>query len=151
VEDAIWPAVVTLETAPAVGDVLARLHRAGVTLGAVSNAYFSGRVLRRELERHGLGEHFAFVLSSGDLGVRKPSRAVFEAALLRAGAAAEATWFVGDTYAEDVVGAARAGLTAVWLRARAPAAGGDVAFRHVSGWAEFGALCAAILPAAAGM
>ncbi len=119
VERAIWPAVVTLEPKPGVEKVLAKLRAAGVILGAVSNAYFSGKILQEELNRWGLGDSFAFVLSSGDLGWRKPGASIFERALQLTGTTPGETWFIGDSYEEDIVGARRAGLTPVWMRADA--------------------------------
>jgi HAD superfamily hydrolase (TIGR01509 family) len=141
VEDAMWPAIVKLELYPGAGAMLRQLRDAGVRLGAVSNAYFSGRILERELRHHGLGDIFAFVLTSGDVGWRKPAAAIFEAALRRVGASATETWFVGDTYDEDIVGAARAGLTPVWMRSGS-AATEDDDIHCVNDWAGFTALWA---------
>jgi putative hydrolase of the HAD superfamily len=139
IEDAVWAAVVTLTPAAGVAALLRRLSAEGVAVAAVSNASFSGRVLHRELGRHGLGGDVRFVLSSADLGVRKPAPALFGAALARLGVAPDRAWFVGDTFDEDVVGALAAGLTPVWL-------GGAPAARPVAGvlrardWAAVGAL-----------
>lgn len=140
VEDAIWPAVVTLQPALGARELLACLRGARVTLGAVSNAYFSARILRNELQRHGLAEYLAFVLTSGDLGVRKPACAIFEAAIAQAGAAVDEMWFVGDTYVEDIVGAKRMGLAAVWLSKTASQPDDVTGFHRVHDWQEFGAL-----------
>ena len=116
VEDTIWPVVVTLVPRPGAIALLQRLREDRVRAAAISNAAFSGRVLNAELDRHGFGGLLQFVLSSGDLGWRKPARAIFEAALDRLAVQAERTWFVGDTLTEDVAGAAAAGLQPIWLR-----------------------------------
>ena len=141
IEDAMWPAVVTLELSSGAGVMLRQLRDAGVRLGAVSNAYFSGRILEHELRRHGLDDVFAFVLTSGDLGWRKPAAAIFEAAVDRADARASETWFVGDTYDEDIIGAARAGLTPVWMRSGSTAPADDD-IHCVNDWAGLTALWA---------
>jgi HAD superfamily hydrolase (TIGR01549 family) len=115
IEDRIWHEVVTLSPSPGVIDVLQQLARDGVPMAAISNAAFSGRVLLAELSRHGLGHFFRFVLSSADLGVRKPAPKIFEVALERLAVPSAQAWFVGDTFDEDVAGALNAGLTVFWL------------------------------------
>jgi HAD superfamily hydrolase (TIGR01549 family) len=115
IEDRIWRAVVTLSPTPGATDVLQRLAHDGVRLAAISNAAFSGRVLLAELSRHGMGRFLQFVLSSADLGVRKPATTIFNVALERLAARPEHAWFIGDTFDEDVVGALDAGLTTFWL------------------------------------
>jgi putative hydrolase of the HAD superfamily len=115
VEDAIWKAVVTLAPRPGIVTFLQQICDDGIPIAAVSNAAFSGRVLTGELGRHGLQPFVQFVLSSADIGVRKPHPAIFEAALSQLGACPERTWFVGDTMKEDIVGASRAGLWPIWL------------------------------------
>jgi HAD superfamily hydrolase (TIGR01549 family) len=115
IEDRIWRAVVTLSPTPGAADVLQRLAHDGVRLAAISNAAFSGRVLLAELSRHGMGRFLRFVLSSADLGVRKPATTIFNVALERLAARPEHAWFIGDTLNEDVAGALDAGLTVFWL------------------------------------
>lgn len=115
IEDRIWATVVRMEPLPGIDEVLKRVSEDRVPIGAVSNAAFSGRALRAELARHGLDARFRFVLSSADLRIRKPSPGIYAAALERLGARAQDTWFVGDTFHEDIVGAVAVGLQPVWL------------------------------------
>jgi len=115
IEDQIWGAVVRMEPLAGIGNVLKRVAEDGLPIGAVSNAAFSGRALRAELARHGLEARFQFVLSSADLRIRKPSPGIFTAALERLDVRAQTTWFVGDTFNEDIVGALAVGLQPVWL------------------------------------
>lgn len=110
IEDLVWAAAVTLAPAPNVGAALFKLQQDGVQIAAISNAFFSGRALSAELEKHGLGHFFRFVLSSADIGLRKPHPAIFQAALSRLEMNPESAWFVGDTMEEDIVGAVAAGL-----------------------------------------
>jgi HAD superfamily hydrolase (TIGR01509 family) len=116
IEDRIWPAVVTLYPCSGIVGVLQRLARDGVRMAAISNAAFSGRVLLAELTRHELGAFFQFVLSSADLGVRKPAPAIYHVALKRLRAQPYDTWFVGDTLDEDIAGAINVGLTGFLLQ-----------------------------------
>jgi HAD superfamily hydrolase (TIGR01509 family) len=115
VEELIWAEVVTLDPKPRARDVLSRLASDGMPLAAVSNAPFSGRILTKELTRHGLADHLLFVLSSADVQCRKPARPIFVAAISQLGVSPADVWFVGDTLAEDVVGAQDAGLQAIWM------------------------------------
>jgi FMN phosphatase YigB (HAD superfamily) len=146
IEDRIWAAVVRTEPLPDVERVLDRLTEDRVPTGAVSNAAFSGRAIRAELARHGLAAKLRFVLSSTDLRIRKPSPGIFEAALERLGSRPSETWFVGDTFNEDIVGAMAVGLQPVWLAGeralQRPAAG----FAVVRRWSDFLALYSSCKP-----
>jgi len=56
------------------------------------------------------------VMTSGELGVRKPDKAFFEAVVDRQPGSAEQTLYVGDNPLNDVVAASRAGLRTAFLR-----------------------------------
>jgi putative hydrolase of the HAD superfamily len=114
-EDELWPHIVELVPFDIVSDVLHQLAADRIPVAAISNAPFSARVLSGELERHGLSSHFRFVVSSADLGLRKPDPAIFETALNQLGIGADRVWFVGDTFSQDIVGAHAAGMQAIWL------------------------------------
>jgi putative hydrolase of the HAD superfamily len=107
-------------------DLLARLavrHR----LAVVSN-FDHGPTARAVLSQHGIAHHFAAVLISADFGRRKPHPAIFHEALRRLDVAPAEALHVGDTHAEDVMGAHAAGLDVAWL---APADGrGDPPATH---------------------
>ena len=51
------------------------------------------------------------------LGIRKPHPAVLRAAVRAVGLAPAEVLFVGDTFAEDVLGARAAGVDVVWIDA----------------------------------
>jgi putative hydrolase of the HAD superfamily len=72
--------------------------------------------LTEVLERIGLAPLVDAVVISAVIGVRKPSPAIFEAALRLAGVAAAEATHVGDNLEEDVAGALAAGVEAVLLR-----------------------------------
>jgi putative hydrolase of the HAD superfamily len=113
-ELAFWQATSRMAPEPGVGPVLEALVRRGLALGVISNSMFAGEVLRWELARHGLAGAFHFLMSSADYGLKKPHRSIFQTALARLGLPAEAVWHVGDSFTNDVVGSADAGLLAVW-------------------------------------
>ena len=70
------------------------------------------------LRKHDIAAHFDPILISADFGRRKPHPAIFQAALTRLGLEPGDTVHVGDSVADDVVGAHNAGIPAVWVNAR---------------------------------
>ena len=72
-------------------------------------------IQRLKLEQAGLSDTFDTVVVSGEVGVGKPTPAVFDLVLDRLGARAEHSVMVGDSWERDIVGALGAGLTAVWI------------------------------------
>ena len=90
----------------------------GVRVLAVSN-WDAG--LAGVLQEVGLLSLLDGVVSSAQVGAAKPDPAIFRAALARAGVAAAHAVHVGDSPAEDVLGARAVGIRAVLLH-RDPAA-----------------------------
>jgi len=74
--------------------------------------------VRAALARVGLDDCLHEVFTAADLGARKPDPAFFLAALRRLSVDPREAAMVGDSYAEDVVGAKRAGLFALWWNER---------------------------------
>ena len=85
-------------------------------LGLVSN-FDHGPTARAVLAHHGLTPLFQSIVISDGFGRRKPHPAIFRAALDELGVAAADAVFVGDSAADDVVGAHAAGIDAVWINA----------------------------------
>jgi len=99
-------------TAPGTAAALAALGRAGWLVACISNADGTVEDL---LARVGLREHLAFVVDSGVVGVEKPDPGIFEIALRRSGMSASESYYVGDLFPVDVVGAQGAGMVPVLL------------------------------------
>ncbi|CAH1215340.1 Putative HAD-hydrolase YfnB [Paenibacillus plantiphilus] len=99
---------------PAVKGLLEKLSR-HYALGVISNGAHD--TAREKLAALGLKELFSErgIVVSGDVGISKPNRAIFELTLDRLGYKAAETLFVGDSWPADIVGAMEAGLSAVWL------------------------------------
>jgi putative hydrolase of the HAD superfamily len=93
--------------------------------------------LAEVLQRIGLGSHIDGVVTSAQVGERKPSPAVFDAALALAGTAADRAIHVGDSVVEDVQGARAAGLEAVMLRR--DGGPGPAGVRTITSLSELGA------------
>lgn len=90
--------------------LLVTLGERGCRAGIITN--FDGRVV--PLLRHlGLADRFDSVTLSSRVGAAKPDPAIFRHALARHGVRPDEALHVGDSPAEDVVGAAAAGLFAV--------------------------------------
>jgi putative hydrolase of the HAD superfamily len=92
---------------------LRALRGDGIRLVVVSNWDWS---LHEVLERVGLAPLLDGVVTSAEVGVRKPGREVFERALDVAGVPAARAMHVGDSFDEDVLGARAAGIEPVLIR-----------------------------------
>ncbi len=86
--------------------LVTRAHAAGVRTALLSNSWGN------EYDRSDWHEMFDAVVISGEVGMRKPERGIFELALTRIGLAAGECVFVDDT-APNVVAAEQAGLVGV--------------------------------------
>jgi putative hydrolase of the HAD superfamily len=100
-----------------VAPALRTLKDFGVRAIVVSNWDVS---LPGVLERLGLMSHLDGVVSSAQVGSRKPQRAIFERALRLAGSQPNEALHVGDNPAEDVAGARAAGIEAMLIRRSDP-------------------------------
>jgi putative hydrolase of the HAD superfamily len=107
-----------LEAYPEVPMVLAELANRDIAVAVCSNW---GWDLDHALDQVGLGQAFDVVVTSAQVGVRKPHRRIFDETLNRLQTDAPACLFVGDTWYPDVEGSAAAGFIPVHvLREDAP-------------------------------
>ena len=86
----------------------------GIVVGIVSNT-ISGRGVREILARYGVLADLGPSAYSDEVGVRKPGREIFEAALAGLGTAPEDVWYVGDKTVNDGRGGKDAGIGTVCL------------------------------------
>lgn len=84
-----------------------------IRVGIVTNGLTE--VQQAKVETCGLVDLVDPVLSSEAAGRRKPDPGIFELALRQAGVPADAAVMVGDSWANDVLGARGAGVRPVWL------------------------------------
>jgi HAD superfamily hydrolase (TIGR01509 family) len=98
-------------------DTLERLRERGVPLAVVSNIWKPFLTSARRHFGAFFDEHVPreLQLFSFRLGCAKPSPAIFERALHAAGVSAWDAVMVGDSYHEDIEGAASCGIATVWV------------------------------------
>lgn len=97
---------------PEVPALLEELRQSGHRLAVVSNF---DRRLHPVLRDLGVAKHFELILSSADVGARKPSPALLNRAMERLGQGKEASCLVGDSRREDGGAATAAGIPALIL------------------------------------
>ncbi len=78
------------------------------TLGVLTNG-------NADVRRLGLADYFQFTLCAEELGVGKPDPQPFCEALRRANVSAAQAVHIGDHPGDDIAGAQRAGMRAVWF------------------------------------
>src|SRR5579862_1322359 len=100
---------------PAHADLVTAL-RPRYRLGVVSNFDDTGAAYDILL-RHGIARHLDTIVVSEALGLCKPHPAVLRAGMRGLGLDAADVLLVGDTFAEDVLGARATGIDAAWIDA----------------------------------
>lgn len=97
-------------------DTLSYFKERGYKMAVLSNSIFSALTLKKYLDSFNLSEFFEVVISSADIGYRKPSERAFAATLEMLGV--KASWeiyFVGNKIDKDCEGAEAAGLTPILI------------------------------------
>jgi len=92
---------------------LEALRAAGYRMAIVTSRPLPARILIREMRDQGIPDVFESIVTSGDVGYRKPHPLVFETALRRLGVQPEDAVVVGDSYENDIVPAASLGIVPV--------------------------------------
>ncbi|WP_426502062.1 HAD family hydrolase [Dactylosporangium sp. McL0621] len=104
---------------PGVLSLLTGLRAAGRRVGIVTNGHADNQL--GKIRRTGLDRAVDGWAVSGELGVRKPDRALFAAAAAACGAdLAGGGWMVGDNPADDIAGGRAAGLATIWIAGGRP-------------------------------
>lgn len=81
-------------------------------VGLITNGFSEQQ--RSKIARFGWEKRFNAAVLSGELGVMKPHKAIFDHTLKELGIQANEAVYVGDHYKTDVVGALQAGWRAIW-------------------------------------
>lgn len=90
-----------------------RLKAQGYLLGIVSNG--PSVLQNKKLDTAGIRGLFDVVAVSGDYGIHKPDRRLFDLAAQKLGVPNESCVFVGDHPVNDIKGALGADMQAVWM------------------------------------
>jgi YjjG family noncanonical pyrimidine nucleotidase len=115
------------------------------TLALVTNGL--SEVQRGRLERLALVDHFAAVVISAEVGVSKPSPAIFDLAFEALGGPPRSSaLMVGDSLTSDIAGGRGAGISTCWYNPTGRAAGDGHRVDHEI--ADIGELLALVAPAA---
>jgi putative hydrolase of the HAD superfamily len=121
----------------------------GVRFGLITNGDLAFQ--RRKVEAVGLDTRIPVLIASGEVGAVKPDAAIFAHACGVFGVAPSHAAYVGDRLRTDAIGAARAGLTGVWLNRRGVVPAADeaaearaAAVREISGLGGLAAVLAAV-------
>ena len=102
---------------PGTSEALAWAKERGLTVGLITNTLSRGdEEVRRDWERFGLADRIDVIASSHSVGWYKPHEEIFRRALGEARVTADQAVMVGDRLREDVWGAKRLGMRAVWRR-----------------------------------
>jgi len=101
---------------PDVEDCLAFLGHANVRMGVLTDVPYGmpSRFVQQDLDLAGLGRHFDAVLTSVDVGFRKPHAAGFHALAEALGVRPEAMLYIGNE-AKDIQGPREAGVAAILI------------------------------------
>jgi putative hydrolase of the HAD superfamily len=98
---------------PEVPELIGRLSRR-FELAVITNTH-DPNLVPDHLERMGISRLFGKVITSVELGIRKPSPEIFQHALGALDASPEQCLYVGDSYETDYLGARAAGVRAVLI------------------------------------
>lgn len=105
---------VPMERAEEVVDRLRAKYRTGlITNGRTA-------IQHGKIDRLGMRGGFDVILVSEEAGIRKPDAAIFELAASRLQLRPDQCLFVGDHPANDIAGAAGAGMETIWMRVNQP-------------------------------
>lgn len=96
-------------------EVLTGLQRENIKIGLISNTEH-GEVERILLKKFNLVQYFNSLIFSCDIGIRKPGKEIFNKLLKEMNIASRDAVHVGDRLIDDVFGAKKAGIKAVYLQ-----------------------------------
>lgn len=85
----------------------------GIRFGVITNGDLTFQT--EKLEAIGLADRMEHVIASGEIGVAKPSAAIFELAADAFGVPVASCAYVGDRLRTDAAGADAAGMLGLWL------------------------------------
>lgn len=107
-----WPRLA--QGAEGFDDILTVLQSRRIRTGLITNGGTRSQNLK--IDALQLRHRLEVIIISEEVGMAKPDPAIFHLAAKGLGASPSELWYVGDHPVNDILGAAAAGLTPVWLR-----------------------------------
>jgi len=92
---------------------LLQILKGSYTIGIISNNLLDEQL--HKMRRIGITEHIDTFAISEEVGVAKPDPQIFEVALQRAGVTADEALLIGDSWANDILGALQVGIRPIWF------------------------------------
>jgi len=105
---------ITAKTVEGVVEVLERIRKGGYKIAVIANA--DSIDARNVIASCGLENYFDAIVISEEVGIEKPAKGIFEAALDRLKVKAKKAIMVGNRIDADIVGASRIGMKSVWFK-----------------------------------
>lgn len=94
--------------------VLSYLREKGCKLAIVSNTPYHQMVVNK-MKKDGIFDFFDAVVTSHKVGIRKPCERIFNYALEVLGGRVDEAVMIGDTPFQDILGAKKIGMKALWM------------------------------------
>lgn len=94
--------------------MLEELRSRGLKTGLITNGNHALQYAKIDIL--GLEPHFDEIIATGDYGVHKPDRAIFDIMCEKTGFTPEEMVYVGDNPVNDIYGARNAGWKTVWMK-----------------------------------
>jgi len=113
-EHIFWDAAAPGAATQGIEEFLDFLKNEGIRTGVISNISYSQKTLAERINKILPDNQFEFIIASSEYVFRKPNQRIFHLALEMAELKPEETWYIGDQYECDIVGAKNAGLFPVW-------------------------------------
>lgn len=104
-----------VEMMPGIREALDTLSERFVLCIASNADNSDAAVIRHVLEREGLGKYFRELISSRDIGAKKPDQAFFRKVVERLGVEPGECIMIGDDYKNDIAPAKAAGMHTIWI------------------------------------
>ena len=104
---------VRIELLPGAIETLQRFRKEGVRLALITNGTSAGQ--RAKIQRFGLEGNFDHILIEGELGIGKPEREFYLAAMDALETDPSDTWCVGDNLIWEVEAPQALGIYSVWV------------------------------------
>ena len=98
---------------PDAPEAIFQLKKLGYSIAIITNGATDHQ--KQKIKLCGIHNHIDFALISEEVGIRKPSKEIFEKAMSIAKVKPENTLMVGDSWDSDILGAQAAKIQPIWI------------------------------------